>query len=52
MFDCSAQSVTPSPSVNDTLFRIWRLERSWIPKRRFPFGLSLLAVARRDDSHA
>ncbi len=50
MFGYSAERVSPSPAVNSALLRIWRLERLWIPKRRFPFGLSLLAIARRRDA--
>ncbi len=40
------QALSPSPRVNALLWRIWQLERFWIPQRRLPVGLSLLAVAR------
>jgi SAM-dependent methyltransferase len=42
------EALTPSPVVNGLLYRTWLLERAWIPQRRLPIGLSLLAVARRD----
>ena len=42
----NAQALSPSPRVNALLWRIWQLERFWIPQRRLPVGLSLLAVAR------
>ena len=40
------QALSPSPRVNALLWRIWQLGRFWIPQRRLPVGLSLLAVAR------
>ncbi len=33
--------------MNRLLYRIWSWEQAWIPRRRAPFGLSLLAIARR-----
>lgn len=41
------EALTPSPFVNALLYRIWRLERAWVPRRRLPIGLSLMAIARR-----
>jgi len=52
LFGYSVQDLSPSAGVNAALLRIWRLERRWIPQRRLPFGLSLLAILRRDDDHA
>lgn len=46
LFGYSFDDLIPSPRVNELLFRIWRLERRWIPRRRAPFGLSILAIAR------
>lgn len=37
----------PGRSVNEIFFRIWSLERAWIPSRSAPFGLSVIAIARR-----
>ncbi len=42
----SFADLVPAPRVNELLFRIWRSERLWIPSRRAPFGLSILAIAR------
>ena len=39
--------LTPPPFVNALLYRIWRLELAWIPRRRLPIGLSLMAIVRR-----
>lgn len=47
LFGYSVEELSPAKAVNDLLFRIWRIERHWIPNRRAPFGLSLLASARR-----
>ena len=49
LFGYAADTLTPSPGLNEVLLRIWRLERRWVPRRRLPFGLSLLAIVRRDD---
>lgn len=46
------ESLNPSPFVNGLLFAIWRIERRWIPRRRLPLGLSLLAIARRKGTRA
>lgn len=46
LFGYRVEALTPSPFINNLLYRIWRLERAWIPQRRLPLGLSLLAVAR------
>ncbi|MES3032386.1 MAG: class I SAM-dependent methyltransferase [Gemmatimonadota bacterium] len=37
----------PGGGMNGLLHRIWRIERRWIPTRVAPFGLSLIAIARR-----
>lgn len=37
----------PGSGMNGLLHRIWRAERHWIPTRVAPFGLSLIAIARR-----
>jgi 2-polyprenyl-3-methyl-5-hydroxy-6-metoxy-1,4-benzoquinol methylase len=47
LFGYQVEALTPSPMVNRLLYRTWLLERAWIPQRRLPIGLSLLAVARR-----
>lgn len=49
LFGYSARQVHTEGFVNTVLLRIWRIERLWIPRRRFPFGLSLLAIASRGD---
>jgi SAM-dependent methyltransferase len=41
------EALMSSPAVNRLLYNTWMLERAWIPQRRLPIGLSLLAVARR-----
>ncbi|WP_396202793.1 class I SAM-dependent methyltransferase [Gemmatimonas sp.] len=46
-FGYAVADLTPSNAMNDVLLRIWRMERLWIPRWRAPFGLSLLAIARR-----
>lgn len=38
----------PGSRMNGLLHRIWRVERRWIPTRTAPFGLSLIAIARRE----
>jgi SAM-dependent methyltransferase len=43
----AASDLTPGAVVNETFYRIWSLERAWIPKLRVPFGLSIIAVLRR-----
>jgi hypothetical protein len=43
-------NLSPSPAVNNVLFRLFRTERAWIPRRHFPFGLSLMAIARRGEA--
>jgi SAM-dependent methyltransferase len=50
LFGYQVEALTPSPMVNRLLYRTWLLERAWIPQRRLPIGLSLLAVARRAES--
>lgn len=47
LFGYRFEALMPSPMVNHLLYRTWLLERRWIPQRRLPIGLSLLAVARR-----
>lgn len=39
--------VMPGARMNGLLHRIWGIERRWIPTRFAPFGLSLIAIARR-----
>jgi SAM-dependent methyltransferase len=46
MFGYRVEALTPAPVINALLYRTWQLERAWIPRRRLPVGLSLLAVAR------
>jgi SAM-dependent methyltransferase len=46
VFGYSVHQLTPSPAVNAMLLNIWRLEHRWIPRRRVPVGLSLIAIAR------
>lgn len=40
------KALSPTSSLNALLTHIWRLERLWIPQRRLPVGLSLIAIAR------
>jgi SAM-dependent methyltransferase len=47
LFGYSTTDLMPSRAVNEALFRIWRAERAWIPRRSAPVGVSLLAIARR-----
>jgi SAM-dependent methyltransferase len=47
LFGYRVQQLTPSPALNALLYRIWRLELAWIPRRRLPIGLSLMAIVRR-----
>lgn len=47
LFGYAVEALTPSPPVNRLLYRTWLLERAWIPQRRLPIGLSLMAVVRR-----
>jgi SAM-dependent methyltransferase len=47
LFGYRVDALTPSPIVNRLLYAVWLLERAWIPQRRLPVGLSLLAVIRR-----
>lgn len=49
LFGYRVGELMPSARVNRLLYRIWLLERHWIPQRRLPIGLSLLAVARRGE---
>jgi SAM-dependent methyltransferase len=51
MFGYSVDELTPSPAVNSMLLNIWRAEHRWIPKRRIPLGLSLIAIARPSTGH-
>ena len=46
-FGYSTNDLMPGRAVNDALFRIWQIERAWIPRFSAPMGLSLLAIARR-----
>lgn len=46
VFGYRVEALQPSPTVNALLYRLWRLERVWIPARTLPVGLSLIAVAR------
>lgn len=41
----SSGSAIPAAPLNAVLRALFRLERHWLLRRRFPFGLSLLAVA-------
>lgn len=43
----AAGELTPGAIVNETFYRIWSLERAWIPRISVPFGLSLIAVLRQ-----
>ncbi len=43
----SGRALNPAALGNGLLFRVWELERGWIPTRRAPFGLSILAVLQR-----
>ena len=47
MFGYSTSDLMPGRATNAALLNIWRAERAWIPRRTAPFGLSLLAIARR-----
>jgi SAM-dependent methyltransferase len=47
LFGYSATDLIPGPRLNSLLYRIFSVERAWIPARRAPVGLSLLAVVRR-----
>lgn len=47
VFGYSTEELAPSPVLNQALFRVFQFERHWIPARRAPFGLSLLAIAVR-----
>ena len=47
IFGYAVADLSPSRLLNAALLRIWRVERLWIPRWRAPFGLSLLAIARR-----
>lgn len=38
----------PGPALNRLLEGVFAAERFWVPQGRLPFGVSLLAVARRD----
>ncbi|MCE2902010.1 MAG: class I SAM-dependent methyltransferase [Gemmatimonas sp.] len=46
LFGYRVEALSPSPVVNRLLYRTWMLEQAWIPQRRLPIGLSLLAVLR------
>jgi SAM-dependent methyltransferase len=46
LFGYRADALMPSPLVNAVLLRLWQLEDAFIPARRLPVGLSLIAVAR------
>lgn len=46
LFGYQVEALTPSPAVNALLYRVWMLERAWIPQRALPVGLSLLAILR------
>lgn len=46
-FGYSSTELSTSPGLSKLLFRIFRLERRWVPASRLPFGLSLIAIARR-----
>lgn len=37
----------PGTTLNELLYRIWSLERLWLPRFPAPFGLSIFAVAER-----
>ena len=43
----STGNLMPGHRLNEWLFRIFSLERRWIPRHSLPVGLSLLAIARR-----
>ncbi len=43
----AAGDLTPGTLVNETFYRIWSLERAWIPRISAPFGLSIVAVLQR-----
>jgi SAM-dependent methyltransferase len=45
IFGYSPKSLRLSPLVNRWLFNLWRLEEPFIPARRLPIGLSLIAIA-------
>lgn len=48
LFGYKVEALTPSPRVNDALYRVWRLEEHMVPQRTLPIGLSLLAIAHAD----
>jgi SAM-dependent methyltransferase len=52
LFGYSFEKLSPRPAINELLYRLWRVERHWIPRRELPFGLSLLAIARKADRSA
>lgn len=52
LFGYSADQVMSGLWLNNMLLRIWRLEHAWIPRAEFPFGLSLLAIARAEPAGA
>lgn len=43
----AAGDLAPGTLVNETFYRIWSLERAWIPRISAPFGLSIIAVLQR-----
>lgn len=47
LFGYHTSDLMPSPALNRLLYRLWRWELAWIPRRALPTGLSLLAVVRR-----
>lgn len=48
-FGYHPEALTLSPLFNRLLYRAWRCELAWLPKRALPTGLSLLAIARKGD---
>ena len=50
-FKQSSSGVEPPPTLlNEILYRCWAIEARLLPQVRLPFGLSVLAVARPDNS--
>jgi SAM-dependent methyltransferase len=43
----SARNLVPGPWLNQALYRVFRSELRLLPNTSLPFGLSLLAIARR-----
>ncbi len=39
--------LTPGTLANEAFYRVWSLERAWLPRVSVPFGLSIIAVLRR-----